>query len=229
MWRVELQGAKFDLARLAKAFDTGDPRVVRDGDRYLLEASEFAEAPDHGALLTRAVQLLTMLNGLAVLESETHRAVATTGKIIGPDKQVQVLLAGTAHIRTEVYPATITVDGQAQQQPAPPISRAARTSAAGNADAEAVIRLLGGPLDWVNLYRILDHLRHALGGISGIVEAGYATEADLKKFKHTANSYAAIGDSARHGADGSKPPADPMTFEEARTLIRSIVRRWLAS
>ena len=80
----------------------------------------------------------------------------------------------------------------------------------------------------MNLYRILDFVRHAKGGIEGIVTSGYATKRELNRFTHTANSHDATGDDSRHGALNHQPPKDPMTLEEARTLIRSVVKQWLA-
>jgi len=51
----------------------------------------------------------------------------------------------------------------------------------------------------------------------------------IKDFKHTANSYGAIGDKARHGFETTLPPVSPMKFEEAKVLIIKILTKWINS
>lgn len=226
-----LSGHGFDLDTLAEQFAVGDPRVVKDHDRYLLESTVFTDlAPDHGEMLSRAKTTLAQMNGAALLTASSHRPVTASGQIVGPDKREHaVVVVDSIAVRSKVSAALVTTGDQQPLPPPPPPGQVTLATAAGNADAEAALRLLGTPpLDWVNLYRILDFVGHAKGGIQGIVTSGYASERELKCFKHTANSHDATGDDSRHGALNQEPPKDPMTIEEARTLIRSVVRQWLA-
>ncbi len=50
--------------------------------------------------------------------------------------------------------------------------------------------------DWVNLYKILEVVQSDVGG--KITKNGWATSLEIERFKHTANSYLAIGDESRH-------------------------------
>ena len=64
-----------------------------------------------------------------------------------------------------------------------------------------VLRIVSrGPLDWVNLYRILEIIAANVGGLGAVASNGWATEQSLKLFTPTANSPDAVGLSARHGA-----------------------------
>ena len=82
-------------------------------------------------------------------------------------------------------------------------------------------------LDWVDLYRIYEVIESDMGR-SVILAKRWATNADIKLFKHTANSVAATGDQARHGKETSTPPVKPLTLSEARALVDTLLRAWLA-
>ncbi len=57
--------------------------------------------------------------------------------------------------------------------------------------------------NWVNLYNILDVVLSDVGGM--IWQAGWATESEVKRFKHTADSESTLGDEARHGQERTQP------------------------
>jgi hypothetical protein len=231
MWRVTLSGHVFDLETLKEQFPDGDPCVVHDGDRFFLESAELdALAPNHVEVLERANSLLAPMNGAAQLGDPKHRPVSASGQIVGPDgREHVVVLVDSIEVRSKLGTVVVRVGDEEPPPPPPPAGQVALAAAAGNSDAQDALRLLGtGPLDWVNLYRILDYVRNTFGGLDGIEKAGLATKADLNRFTHTANSKAASGDDARHGPSPQAPPKNPMTLEEARTLIRSILKAWLA-
>lgn len=84
--------------------------------------------------------------------------------------------------------------------------------------------------DWGALYVVLEAISRSLRDdeeISGsewqpIVAAGWLSSAEMKRLKQTANYH-------RHavGSDASLPKR-PFTLDEARSKVRSVVRRWLA-
>lgn len=231
MWRLVLSGHIFDLETLNEQFPNGDPRVVRGGDRFFLESAELeALAPNHVEMLERASSLLAPMNGAAQLAAPKHRSVTASGQIVGPDgREHVVVLADSVEVRSKLETVVVRAGNDEPPPPPPPPGQVALAASAGHSDAQDALRLLGtGPLDWVNLYRILDYVRSAFGGIDGIEKAGLAAKSDLKRFTHTANSKTAAGDDARHGPTAQAPPKNPMTLDEARTLIRSILKGWLA-
>ena len=65
--------------------------------------------------------------------------------------------------------------------------------------------------------------------MDALIGTGWISHADAKRFKHTANSVAILGDAARHGAESTNPPKQPISLEEARNLISKLVRDWIAS
>lgn len=90
----------------------------------------------------------------------------------------------------------------------------------------ALNRLAKAELDWGDLYAILDAVNADVA--NRVYDDSWATEQEVKLFKHTANNVQALGEEARHALPAWIPPADPMTYAAARTLIERIVVKWLA-
>src|SRR5882672_2358453 len=99
----------------------------------------------------------------------------------------------------------------------PPRSRAGRLIEAieNDDDAEHVLRILGGDLDWVSMYKVVEIVKKRCGGGAGIAKAGWATKKEVNLFTHTANSVGALGDRARHGVETTQPPVAPMLKHDA--------------
>ena len=121
-----LSGHDFDLETLAEQFAAGDPRVVKDHDRYLLESAVFTDlAPNHVEMLSRAKTMLAQINGAALLASSSHRPVTAGGQIVGPDKREHaVVVVDSIEVRSKVSAVLVTVG---DQQPLPPRRRRARS------------------------------------------------------------------------------------------------------
>jgi hypothetical protein len=68
-----------------------------------------------------------------------------------------------------------------------------------------------------------------VGNEEAIIRNGWATKGALGRFRQTAQSKAAVGDLARHAANKFKPPSQPMSIQEAESLLRGIILSWLSS
>lgn len=76
------------------------------------------------------------------------------------------------------------------------------------------------------MYVVVEKIDHDTNGKSHLLGGPSRKQLDL--FNHTANSYAAIGDDARHGHTRTQPPEIPMTLVDAQSLVRELVTRWIA-
>jgi hypothetical protein len=74
---------------------------------------------------------------------------------------------------------------------------------------------------WVGLYRIYEVIK------SDCLKNNWINKATSDRFTHTANSYKAVGIYARHGSTKHEPPKDPMSLEEAQSIIDDLVKKWL--
>jgi hypothetical protein len=80
---------------------------------------------------------------------------------------------------------------------------------------------------WKNLYMVIEVIEDEYGGESELTAAGIVTGADLKLFKHTANSYRAVGSDARHATLATDPPKTSMTLAEAKDFVRALLKEWV--
>jgi len=87
--------------------------------------------------------------------------------------------------------------------------------------------LLDNGDSWVNLYRIYEFIQANIQDDDNIVEQGWWSASEKDLFKHTANSRDALGTDARHAKDQIPAPETPMSHEEAKRLIETLVERWL--
>jgi len=129
---------------------------------------------------------------------------------------------------------TVTVTdaaGNVIHSPSPPTPAEKAINTAGREQpVEKVLRMYGSSdLNYRDLYVIYEVVEDDLGGIDAAAGVSGINKTDLKRFKHTANSVAVLGDAARHGAESTDPPKQPMALEQARTIIDKLVRAWIGS
>jgi hypothetical protein len=233
-WWARLVGEGLDLQTLADSVRLPEVEVRSFDGRYYLCAEELQAATDEqsGDAERRAEEIVRVLNGAARVEHGNHREVHVDAAAkVREDGSIQhfVHLSGTIAARDRMS-ATLTVDGEAQPV-LPPPSRIEQTAAKAfkDANAERALRIFGrDDLDYRDLYYVFEIVREAIEG--DMFADGTVTRAEVDLFRHTAQSPTALGDAARHGSDrGQQPPAKPMPFDEARGLVRRILRIWLMS
>lgn len=63
--------------------------------------------------------------------------------------------------------------------------------------------------------------------IQELYSAAGTDHPEYTRFSSTANNYRTLGDDARHGLTADRPPANPMSLDDSRYLIASLVRAYL--
>ena len=138
-------------------------------------------------------------------------------------------------LRGELGEVTVTViDAQGNvviKAPPQPRTIALAMLARSDSAVAKALRLLSAAdsNSWVGLYRIYEVVEADVGGESALKTCGWGSPADLKRFKHSANSVSVGGDAARHGKELTSPPNNPMSLEEAGSYVTYIVSAWLGS
>ena len=95
-------------------------------------------------------------------------------------------------------------------------------------NAERALRIFGrDDADYRDLYHVLEIAEAAVG--NRLFSDGTVTKAEIRRFKHTANSVHALGDAARHGHESTNPPSAPTPFDEAQALIQRVLSAWLGA
>jgi hypothetical protein len=110
----------------------------------------------------------------------------------------------------------------------PTTAEQALAAAMNDPQAERALRIFGrDDIDYRDLYHVLEIAEAAIG--SRIYSSGTVAAAEVRRFKHTANSVHALGDEARHGHEATQPPSQPMSFAEARVLVGRVLHVWFAA
>lgn len=241
-WSVSLSGDTTDLEELAKALNNGFATIRRQElhqsgaaivHEFRLESELFDSISNYDSLIEKAEEFVGWLNGGIRLALDSRKPIKISGveRIDGDDKKTLfVSFIETNEPRDLVSFSTTDKNGETTVfNVADPVREWIRL-ADRDSNVATLFRLIAGKsLDWVGLYRIYEVILKDVGNKDAIVKNGWATEASLGRFKHTANSPASIGDEARHGKETTAPPTKPMNFSEARSLVENIIHNWLNS
>jgi len=102
--------------------------------------------------------------------------------------------------------------------------------ASGNENISIALQINGAlEPNWKNLYLILEKISEDVGNFKELTDRRWISNDNLSRFKHTANSFRALGSNARHSNSKIEPPAKPMAIGEAQTLIRDLLDKWVKS
>jgi hypothetical protein len=231
-WKAWLEGHEFDLETLRELFRAGDPLVAQDpSDGYYFEASALQDA--NGQLDHSAAELLVKrINGVARAAAHGFRPVHLGGRYTAPDGTMSVVaFADAAEARSRVWAAAVVVSGGVPVLEPPKGPRYVKLAEA-DADIADVLRVLGQPgsLDWYDIYKACEIVKHAVGGWRQVVAQGWVTKADVDRLTASANHPGISGDEARHARmSGTPGPNRTMTMNEADALVRRLVANWIES
>lgn len=216
-WTVTLQGNLADLETLA-SLGVG---VTREGDGFMLRLPELENVTELMQVHQYAVEQLQALNGLRRMAWGDDRAAAImVGSIVRVDAaghRTDFVILKSLDMR--MHGATLDIGGR---------TFAARAALAARDDnVRQALRRYGGEVSPVNLYRVFEIIRDAVGGEREIVARAWSSQAQTDRFRRTMNSVGALGLDARHGVEKSAPPPDPMSIQEAQEFIARLLERWL--
>jgi hypothetical protein len=225
-WAVGLVGGSWELAEIAPHF-TGDIRVRHDTDGWELTATRFDEADEAIVVRTLAGEMLALINGVARTRLDRPDPI-TLGNVRryhedgGWDAFV---FPEPAHLKARMGTPTIMINGVTVSPRSwePDIELAAR-----DVRVQAVLAFLGRVPTWHSLYAALDTVLkdRRTGRRDGVMRWAGVSDAHLRMFTATANSFSAVGAQARHGP-GTPAPRTSMTLDAGDELVGRIVERWL--
>jgi hypothetical protein len=237
-WRVHILGRASNLDYLASSLGPDYLRIQKDVPKpgFYMDCDRFAGCTDSAVVFIAAEEILAQLSGL-LLVTRGNRDRLLAGSVMrmnasgGWDVFVHIheMLTNV----TDFFSATVEVaDAHGNQVPVKthrPRSMLIMNLAFSNSDVAKVLRLLAAQdaESWVGLYRIFEVIECSAGGSAALLTKGWGSHADLRRFKHSANSVHVAGDAARHGAEANPPPKAPMSIEEARVYVTNLRESWL--
>jgi len=221
-WLARIEGDERALDLLKDYLAETTHLVIKEGSRYYLKIADLPDDIAPEIIYDTASRFIDGLNGVAKLYF---------GKFGGIHFNVIVRIREDG-VKEGVGFLTLPERSFALTLPPIPDGTLESWITACTTD-DLVMRALTlyGTLEhnWKNLYMMLEVIEDATGGEAGLIKTGWITEAKIKSFKRTANSYQAIGREARHGTISYKRPPSPMKLEEARQILREILQIWLKS
>ncbi len=249
-WRVILQGSREDVERLAAELP-GQVAVV-SGDSGQLEFH--LDDPEAGATGKEAIQavkqaieaVLDRLNGLGRLRwgrNFRRIEIARIASVDSSGREGQHVFIDPAHAHLLPEEFADMVERMGHPRPSPPEGweeiktlnlQAVSKLAEADDEVAQVLHLLDvaleddADLDWKVAYLAFELIKEDLDqrGIDGQA-IGVWTDSRRRLFKHTANSFGALGLRARHAREGTEPPPSPMTDTEASWFLRRVAARWI--
>lgn len=229
-WLAELTGDRFDLEDFPEWFTDPYLTVVEDSGGYYLKSTSFASLEDATSVRSTAQELSLQLIGAAKLFRPDLRPVQVSGTIVqiteDGKKHHYVLVVDSGVMRTKISgDVRLSVNGERGPTPIPKPTIWA-TVARENKKVQQALRFWKDGLDsWIVLYKIWEVIWSDVG--KEIYAKRWTTKEDVRRFKQTANSYEALGEDARHAHNKTPAPAEPMTINEAKHLIKSLLENWI--
>jgi hypothetical protein len=231
-----------ELRALAKMFGRDAPssmRVWAEDGKFYLHHADFERVDSSGRIHELSETLVNRINGIGIVKFGSFRPV-DAGPVLQPKGHgfgVSVM-PGTAILHmaadslvayiAEPMPAMVATLPGESLPPAEQWLAVADQYAPDVDDALILLMQAVRSESWRQLYLAYEIVADYIGQPSKIERMGWASAAEIKRFKATANSRRALGIKARHGHRRKDPALEtPMTFPEARKLVRGLVREWL--
>jgi hypothetical protein len=232
-WLVGLKGDKAELEYLCKLSSQSWIVIEEDGT-YYLKSTRFNAVADAFNVRADASKIIDSMNGVARLVFHKFDG-AKVGGIIrvesnGKPPTQYLMPSGILSAERVGIPAT-TVSGFGQKASQPFSIPELRWIEVAQKDMQVNKALaLYGRLEpnWRNLYMVLETIEDDVGGEIELTKKGLAPEGKIKLFKRTANNFLVLGHEARHSTERFKTPPKPMPLEEAQSLIKRILKKWLS-
>ena len=234
-WKIQLVGDDFDLKELEKSFsNSSNYSITKENDGYYLSSSEFDSCKEIEEIKNKLRNILDVLNGAKILAIGGNKPLEC-GSIVkeksNGTREIFVELSDTFTLRDSVSIIMKDSAGKIidEVHPADEVPKWL-TYGLRDEKLKRALRIYGKERHtWVGLYKIYEIVEDALGEMQNLIEQGWASKSSIRRFKHTANSPDVIGDGARHGKQITNGPKKPMSISEARSLIETLLIRWLNS
>lgn len=226
-WGVQLLGHPFDLENWADALTPNfDPWVERSGDEFVLRWSGFDGLETDFEVQGDAQSLVDRLNGAMRIHRATQpiRFVSVIAfKPDGARDKTVILGSGKSEARSRASAVGVAIqsDGTIAPPPAPEPSDVQKWAGLAQSHellADALVYFGRG--EWFDIFKAIECLRDEVGGQAALENLNWIKKTDLTGLRQTANSFR-----HRSGSAKNAPPKRPVTPEEARQLLSTLIRK----
>ncbi len=231
-WRVKLSGEDTDLEELSKSFNSETLKIWEDEGNYILGSSDFNGVAEADIVLKKSEEILTSINAASKVIQSLQKPIKVSGveSLNENGKSTKYIFPESVALVARMGRPTVLIDGKVEEtriyEELPNIVILARR----DRDVAAVLNYLKAEsTEMANLYKIYEIIRANVGGDKSMRDNGWASMSQFKSFRTTANSPHAMGYKARHGVWREQLPKNPMSLNEAESLILHLVKCWFDS
>jgi len=238
-WLVHITGHEYDLLDLSEIFQSPTLWVRHDNtlNKFCFSSSRLDVYPledfKNKNVRQHVEDLINVINAIAILKVADFQRVKFDGLTYLSNNPLNTNFVFPESIESTYRVYAPTIDDGVSQAKENFLKEIERIVNLADYDVDiAKAFLLYGKLNhsWRNLYLVLETVEDAVGGESDLLKQTWLTNISgmkeaIKLFKKTANSYAALGVESRHA--NNPLPETPMTIDEARTVIRTLLNEWV--
>lgn len=233
--RFVLWGAAHDLAMLPDFFRALDHKVTVEDGRYLLSSPLLERCEDLGRAREIAVQLIERIITAAKLQDPDFGSVRSN-QVEYTDADGKIRRHSWAEpksitIRVRAFPPVLSVDGVVRPPPPAFPERVLELALRDRSVDTALMYLRLPQQTWGSLYSVYEIIREDLDpnpkNWRKLTMLG-VSEAEVQRFRDTANDREHTGIHSRHGQTfGKRIEGGPMSLGEAEKFIRRMLRSWI--
>ncbi len=223
-------GDQFDLEDLPLWFAGQDVQVAQRDNKLVLVIPSAIVGHDYGPVRAFAENHLVLINGTGRLLSSVFRPLFLADQLFGVDSVGAVVhtvvAVKPAELRVKAGSVRVVVGGKVQPDPREAAALPLIQTASLSPRAHDALRIVGRPnLTWSELYLLFELVEGDVG--RQMFELGWISRDDANLFTQTVNSYSTLGSHGRHGKDRGEPPAHPIQYDTAVSLVSGLVLAWL--
>jgi len=235
-WGAALRGHDFDLQDWGEMLKPPfDPWVEVHGSDTVLRSASLNDLTSASEVRDRVVAHIDRLNGVMFVMTQSQPLQFSGVVELAPDGKVHRTVFAEGHVleaRDRVYGGAVVATGpDGKPQPPPPAKPSEVQHWAAIADnddfLEDALIYFGRvsasdqphpPTFWFDIYKALECLMVRFGGETPFLALDWAPRADVRLLKQTA-------DWARHARRKKAKPLRPTTEQEAKDLMRRLLRK----
>ena len=232
-WKVRITGDNYELEELQKSFSGLEKiSITKENDGFYLSSVLFDTCSSNVEVENKAKDIIAVLNGAKTLELGGNIQIEIDYiEFEGYDgsKQIFTNLIGKSHVRGSSDVVIKNSKGEIIEQicPSDNVPNWVYLGLSEENIKKALRLYSKEHSSWNGLYKIYEIIRDDMGGKKTLVDKGWITQTTIKRFTRTANSPSVSGDDARHGTESTDPPPNPMLFSKARSVIDTLLIKWL--
>jgi hypothetical protein len=218
-WAFLLRGHPSDLSLVHEMFHgVADMQIEREGSNYRLRSSRFNVPATAEEARSLAEEIIGEMNG-AIKAFFPSREIILVGNTFGCRRDGSFLYyqENRVAMRSEVS-LSMTVNGNPIPPQPPPLEPTQWFNLAQrDTNVADALRQFARSDEWFDIYKVYEIIRDDLGS-KKLNSKKLASKTELDLLRQTANYY-------RHARTAR--PSKPMTHDDARELIRRVLRHWL--